>query len=145
MPATMKFAAPLVQGRLMQRYKRFLADIELDDGRLVTAHCANPGAMLGLKEPGLEAWISPADNPNRKLKWNLELLRVDGHLVGINTSHPNKLAAEAIAAGQISELTGWNANTVRGAIAGALKKKLGLNVVRMQHTAGKPSVYRIEN
>jgi sugar fermentation stimulation protein A len=76
---------------------------------VVTAHCANPGSMLGLKEPGLEAWIAPAANENRKLKWDLELLRVDGHLVGINTNHPNKLAAEAIEAGRIAELTGYAA------------------------------------
>ena len=105
----MQFHAPLVRGTLLQRYKRFLADIELEDGRTVTAHCANPGSMMGLKEPGLEAWIAPAANPNRKLMWDLELLRVDGHLVGINTSHPNRLAAEAIEAGRIPELTGYGA------------------------------------
>lgn len=104
----MKFHAPLVRGTLLQRYKRFLADIELEDGAVVTAHCANPGSMLGLKEPGLEAWIAPAANQNRKLKWDLELLRVDGHLVGINTNHPNKLATEAIEAGKIAELTGYS-------------------------------------
>ncbi len=108
MPGTMRFPTPLVHGHLVQRYKRFLADIELDDGRVVTAHCANPGAMLGLKDPGLEAWISPADNPKRKLKWNLELLRVGHHLVGINTTHPNRLGAEAIEAGKITELGGYS-------------------------------------
>ncbi len=107
MPGKMKFHSPLIRGTLLQRYKRFLADIELEDGQVVTAHCANPGSMLGLKDPGLEAWVAPATNPNRKLSWDLELLRVNGHLVGINTNNPNKLAAEAIEAGQIAELTGY--------------------------------------
>lgn len=103
----MKFHAPLVRGTLVQRYKRFLADVELADGTVVTAHCANPGSMMGLKDPGLEAWIAPAANPDRKLKWDLELLQVGGHLVGINTNHPNKLAMEAIETGRIAELTGY--------------------------------------
>ncbi len=104
----MKFAAPLVKGTLIKRYKRFLADVELADGQVVTAHLANSGAMLGTSDPGLEVWLSPAASPTRKLAWSWELVRVDGHLVGVNTSHPNLIAAEAIQAGQIPQLTGYS-------------------------------------
>lgn len=103
----MKFHAPLIRGTLVRRYKRFLADILLEDGREVTAHCANPGAMLGLKEPGSEVWLSPAANPDRKLKYTWELMRIDDRLVGINTAHPNAIVAEAIEGKKIPELTGY--------------------------------------
>lgn len=102
----MKFSAPLVSGRLVKRYKRFLADVLLDDGGAITAHCANPGSMLGLKEPGSRVWLSPSDNPKRKLKYSWEVIEADGALVGINTAHPNKLVEEAIEAGRIGGLTG---------------------------------------
>lgn len=103
----MLFPRPLVRGRLVQRYKRFFADVELDAGGLVTAHVANPGAMLGLKSPGQPAWLQPVDDPKRSLKYTLELVEQDGALVGVNTHHPNRLAAEAIAAGVIPELAGY--------------------------------------
>jgi len=103
----MRFPTPLLRGRLVRRYKRFLADVELDGGGAVTAHCANPGSMLGLTEPGAEVWLSPAANPARKLKYTWELVRAGDGLVGINTGHPNALAAEAIAAGRIPELAGY--------------------------------------
>lgn len=107
----MKFPAKLVKGRLLKRYKRFLADVELDTGEQVTAHCANPGSMLGLKEPGITVWLSPAQNPERKLKWDWQLSEIDIHgqsaLVGINTNHPNAIVAEAIEAGHVAELTGY--------------------------------------
>lgn len=103
----MLFPRPLVRGRLVQRYKRFFADVELDDGGLVTAHVANPGAMLGLKSPGQPAWLQPVDDPKRSLKYTLEMVEQDGALVGVNTHHPNRLAAEAIAAGIIPELSGY--------------------------------------
>tara|TARA_B100000459_G_scaffold40034_1_gene20207 strand:- start:55 stop:786 length:732 start_codon:yes stop_codon:yes gene_type:complete len=99
----MKFQEPLVEGRLIRRYKRFLSDIDLN-GETVVAHCANPGAMTGLNAPGSEVWLSANRNPKAKLDWRWELIRVGDHLVGINTAHPNGIVAEAIEAGQIPAL-----------------------------------------
>ena len=107
----MRFPDPLMRGRLLRRYKRFLSDIELlegpERGAVVTAHCANPGAMLGLDRPDSEVWLSPARNPARKLRYSWELVRVDGHLVGINTLNPNAIVAEAIAEQRVAPLTGY--------------------------------------
>ncbi|MEH6402989.1 MAG: DNA/RNA nuclease SfsA [Sneathiella sp.] len=103
----MDFPTPLLRGRLIQRYKRFLSDIELDTGEIITAHCANSGSMLGLKEPGSEVWVSRADNPKRKLKYTWELVDPGTSLVGINTSLPNKIVADAIADHKIPQLDGY--------------------------------------
>lgn len=103
----MRFSEPLIRGRLVRRYKRFLADVELAGGEIVVAHCANPGSMLGLAEPGTEVWLSRADNPARKLRYSWELTGQDGHLVGINTSVPNGLVADALAVGRVPELAGY--------------------------------------
>lgn len=109
----MRFDPPLTQGRLIRRYKRFLADIELDDGSLVTAHCANPGAMLGLVAPGNRVWLSVSDKPSRKLKYSWEIVEADfgagPAFVGVNTAHPNAIVAEAIAAGFFPEFAGYAA------------------------------------
>lgn len=98
---------PLVEGRLVRRYKRFFADVMLPDERLVTAHCPNPGAMLGLKDEGARAFLSTSASATRKLPLTLEILEADGTLVGINTMRPNALAAEAITGGVVAELAGY--------------------------------------
>ncbi len=103
----MKFPDPLIPGRLIRRYKRFLTDVELKDGEVVVAHCANSGSMLSVKEPGSEVWLSPARNPDRKLRYTWELIRVGDTLVGINTALPNKIVEEAIQQGKIPELGGY--------------------------------------
>jgi len=107
----MRLPHPLVPGRLVRRYKRFLADVALDSGETVTAHCANPGSMLGLSDPGLPVWLSASANPKRRLGYSWELTEIDGQLVGINTSSPNRIAEEAVRAGLVPELQGYD--TVR--------------------------------
>ena len=107
----MTFAAPLIPGTLIRRYKRFLADVEIGDGRRVTAHCPNPGAMLGLAEPGLKVWVEPNDDPRRKLGFAWRLVELGGRFVGIDTGLPNRLVGEALAARAVPELAAYG--TVR--------------------------------
>ncbi|WP_310619347.1 DNA/RNA nuclease SfsA [Flexibacterium corallicola] len=104
----MIFESTLVTGRLVKRYKRFLADVILDEtGEVVTAHCANSGSMMGLCEEGIRVWLSRSDNPKRKLKYSWELLEIDGAMVGINTSRPNRLVEEALETNLITQLSGY--------------------------------------
>ena len=98
----MNFDPPLVRGTLIRRYKRFLADVELDDGRLITAHCPNPGSMKTCAEPGWTAWVTPATNPKRKLQWTLEMLESDRGPILVNTGRPNRIVEEAIESGAVA-------------------------------------------
>lgn len=104
----MKFDIELTKGKLIKRYKRFLADVELEDGTTVVAHCANSGSMLGLKDEGSTVWLSPNQNPKAKLDWRWELASQNNIPVGINTSRPNAIVEEAIKGGKINELTGYS-------------------------------------
>ena len=103
----MLFPSRLIRGTLVQRYKRFLADVRLPNGDIVTAHCTNTGSMLGCKEPGSTVYISLSPNKGRKLAYTWEIIRINRAWVGINTMHPNRLVAEAVEAGMISELRGY--------------------------------------
>jgi sugar fermentation stimulation protein A len=107
----MRFPSPLVRGRLVQRYKRFLADVILDTGEAITANCPNTGSMLGLNAPGSTVWLSRSDSLTRKYAYTWEMVEADlgagPALVGINTGHPNRLVAEAIAGGGIRQLGGY--------------------------------------
>ncbi|MEC9072367.1 MAG: DNA/RNA nuclease SfsA, partial [Myxococcota bacterium] len=101
------FDPPLVPGTLLKRYKRFLADVRLDDGREVVANCMNTGSMTGLTEAGTRIWLTPHDNPKRKLQWTWQIAADRGVAVGINTSLPNQLVALAIQEQAIPELQGY--------------------------------------
>lgn len=104
----MQFNSLLIQGTLVKRYKRFLADVELADGSIVIAHCPNTGAMTGCAEPGWKVWLSPSNNPKRKLLYTWEVVLTEAqHWVGINTHNANKLVNEAIQQNKIAELVGY--------------------------------------
>jgi sugar fermentation stimulation protein A len=101
------YPSPLLPGHLIQRYKRFLADIRLEDGRQVTAHCANPGSMIGLKEPETPVYLADVSGAGRKLDYSWELALIGETFVGINTGRPNALVAKALDSGLIPELAGY--------------------------------------
>jgi len=105
----MQFTPPLIEGTLIRRYKRFLADVRLDDGREVTAHCPNPGSMKTCAEPGWRVWLSPATNPARKLKWTWEVVLAGDAAtpVLVNTQRPNGIVREAVEGGAVPELDGY--------------------------------------
>lgn len=103
----MRFGAPLLRGRLVRRYKRFLADIDLESGERITAHTPNTGSMLTCCEPGALSYVSRADSPARKLAYTWELVASGDALVGIHTHRANALAREAIESGVIAELADY--------------------------------------
>jgi sugar fermentation stimulation protein A len=107
----MRFATELIPAKLMRRYKRFLADVELGDGSIITAHVANPGAMTGLQAPGAAIWLSKSPSATRKLPYSWELVEADfgtgAELVGVNTLHPNAIVAEALTERAIPELSDY--------------------------------------
>lgn len=104
----MRFQTPLVPAVLIRRYKRFLADARLEDGREITAHCANPGSMMGLADPGSRIWLEPNDDPKKKLKYGWRLVEhADGHYTGVDTSVPNRALKSALRAHAIPELADY--------------------------------------
>jgi sugar fermentation stimulation protein A len=99
---------PLIRGSLIKRYKRFLADVKLDTGEVITAHCPNSGSMKGCAIEGAPVWLSISDNPKRKYKHTWELVESPSSLIGINTMVPNRLVKLSIENGVIEELKGFD-------------------------------------
>lgn len=136
----MQFAPPLVPGALIRRYKRFLADVTLPDGRGVIATCPNTGSMLGCARPGSPVWLSVSNDPSRKHRYTWELVSVRSGegwiLVGINTGLPNRIVREAIEAGAVPELAGYE--SIRGEVAfGEERSRVDL----LLSSAGRPPCY----
>ena len=103
----MKFSKPQHKAKLVKRYKRFLADVLLEDGTEMTVHCANSGAMTACNESGRPVIISDSQNPKRKLQYTWEMIQMGRTWVGVNTATPNQAVADFIQAGQIPELLGY--------------------------------------
>jgi len=103
----MEFPEPLIEGTLIKRYKRFLADITLANGEVITAHVANSGRMTGVSTPGSRVWLLPNRSKTAKLKYRWELIEADDTLIGVNTGRPNTLVEEAIKNGTITQLQGF--------------------------------------
>jgi len=137
-----KFSPPLLAGTLVRRYKRFLADVDLDAGGRITAACPNTGSMLGCCEPGSRVWLSVSDSPTRKYRHTWEMVAVKppargrAVMVGINTGLPNRLAAEAIASGAIAELSGY-ASIRREVAFGEERSRVDL----LLESPGRPACY----
>ena len=132
----MRFQTPLVPATLIRRYKRFLADVRLDDGQVVVAHCPNPGGMLGLAEPGMRIWIEPNDDPGKKLKFGWRLVEFpDGCWVGIDTSVPNRVVKEALQARIMAAFASYG--TVRSEVAYGEKSRVDF----LLSESGNPDLY----
>ncbi len=131
---------PLIEGTLVKRYKRFLADVELEDGRVVTAHCPNSGSMKTCSQPGAKVWISQSDKPGRKLKYSWELIDTGDSLVGINTLTPNRLVKKCVENGIIKELCGYE--TVKPEVKTGEGTRLDL---MLEKSAGQRCYIEIKN
>lgn len=132
----MEFTTPLIRATLLRRYKRFLADCRLEDGREITAHCANPGSMMGLASPGLTVWLEPNDDPKKKLKYGWRLIEHDnGHFTGVDTSVPNRALKAALSAGEIPELAAYG--TLRPEVKYGEKSRIDF----LLSQAGLPDCY----
>jgi len=131
----MRFPTPLLEGRLLRRYQRFLADVDTAAG-ILTAHCPNTGSMQGCAEPGMRVWLSPATNPARKLAWTWELVEaLPGVVVGMHTGRSNALVREAIEAGRVPELAGYTA------IRPEVKYGEGSRIDLLLTAPGRPDCY----
>ena len=131
----MRFQTDLVPATLIKRYKRFLADCRLEDGREVTAHCANPGSMMGLAEPGTRIWLEPNDDPKKKLKFGWRLVEKGGHFVGVDTSVPNKALKAALVARSVPGLERYDK------VRAEVKFSASSRVDFLLQTAGGPDLY----
>ena len=132
----MRFQTPLVKGRLLRRYKRFLADVAVESGEEVTAHCPNPGSMMGLREPGLRVWVEPNDDPKKKLSYAWRVCQLsDGTMVGIDTVVPNRVAKEALAARHIPALAAYH--SVRPEVAYGTRSRVDFLLTE----SGLPDAY----
>ncbi|MBL3579048.1 DNA/RNA nuclease SfsA, partial [Rhodovulum visakhapatnamense] len=132
----MRFQRPLVPGRLIRRCKRFLADVRLEDGAEVTAHCPNSGAMLGLTDPGLRVWLEPNDDPRRKLGFSWRLAELPGgHWAGVDAGFANRVVAEALAEGRVPALPGHG--RVRPEVRYAARSRVDF----LLSAAGQPDTY----
>lgn len=103
----MNFKGKLIKGILIRRYKRFLADVQLEKGEIILAHCTNSGSMKSCIEPGADVMLSPVDDPKRKTRYTWEMIKIDNSWVGVNTMNPNRLAFEEVSAGNIPGLEGY--------------------------------------
>lgn len=135
----MKFDSELIQGRLIKRYKRFLADIELDSGEVITAHCPNTGRMLGCSTPGSPVALSISDNPKRKYPHTLEMVHENSTWVGVNTARTNEIVAEAIRKGSIAEFP--IVDSIKKEVKTSEHTRLDLQLI----VEGKPVFIEIKN
>jgi sugar fermentation stimulation protein A len=127
----MQFLPPLTKGFLLKRYKRFLADIRLDDGSIITAHCPNTGTMLGCSTPGSAVFLTRSDNPTRKYPYTLEMTQVGTVWVGVNTGRTNKLVIEALLKGQIAEFA--DIDEVKTEVKTSSHTRLDIQVIKGDH------------
>ncbi len=131
---------PLIQGRLIKRYKRFLADVRLDTGETITVHCPNSGSMKGCAIEGAKVWLSTSDNPKRKYAHTWELIKAPDTYIGINTLVPNRLVKQAIEQNLIEELSGYE--SVRAEVKTSAHTRLDL---MLEHSDGSKCYVEIKN
>lgn len=124
----MRFTSPLVQGTLIKRYKRFLADVRMDSGEIMTVHCPNTGTMLSCSAPDSRVGLSRADNPQRKYPYTLEMVKIHSTWVGVNTARTNKLVVEALEQGHITEFP--DIDTIKTEVRTSDHTRLDLQVIQ---------------